>query len=194
MKAHQLLILLMVLMISACSNKRGLVVGRIKQSAKLSTTEFTVDKLVWGVKDKRILWFIKLNQAQFLAKSQAVIKAGVDLNKLEAKDVEIKGSMISLTLPHVEVTNFSYPAEKFEKVDILTSNAFSTKIDLADQEKFFQDAEIDIRNSLEHMGVIETTQEKTRIMVEAMLRNLGYTEIYIQFKEGPLLTKIDLDS
>ena len=40
------------------------------------------------------------------------------------------------------------------------------------------------------MNIVETTQEKTRTMVDAMLRNLGYKEIYIKFKDGPLITKI----
>lgn len=189
-----LVLLLVSVLFSSCEEKRGLVVGKIQKAAKLSTTEFTVDKLVWGVKNKRILWFIKLNQAQFLAQSQAVIKAGVNLARIREEDVKINGNRINLTLPHVEVTNFSYPAEKFKKVDILTINAFSTNINLEDQEKFFREAEIDIRNSLEHMGIVEATQNKTRTMVEAMLRNLGYKEIYIQFKDGPLITKISTDS
>ncbi|MEM6642357.1 MAG: DUF4230 domain-containing protein [Bacteroidota bacterium] len=182
----------LLLLVASCQDRRGLAIGKIKAAAALATTEFKVDKLVWGVKDKRILWFIQLNQAQFLAKSQAIIKAGIDLDKMGEDDIEIKGSRISLTLPHIEVINFSYPSEKFEKVDILTTNAFSTKIDLDDQERFFQEAEIDIRNHLERMGIVKTTQQKTRIMLEAMLRNLGYTEIYIQFKTGPLITKVDL--
>lgn len=183
----------MFLLLISCGEKRALVVGKIQKAAKLSTTEFKVDKLVWGVKDKRILWVIKLNQAQFLAQSQAIIKAGVDLKKITEEDIKIDGDKINITLPHVEVLNFSYPAEKFKKVDILTTNAFSTKINLADQEKFFQEAELDIRNSLEFMGIVETTQEKTRVMIEAMLSNLGYKEIYIQFKDGPLITKIEFD-
>ncbi|MFY0627595.1 MAG: DUF4230 domain-containing protein [Reichenbachiella sp.] len=189
-----IILIVSLLLFNSCSEKRGLVVGKIQKAAKLSTTEFTVDKLVWGVKDKRVLWVIKLNQAQFLAQSQAIIKAGVDLERIEEGDIEIENDKINITLPHVEVLNFSYPSESFKKVDILTRNAFSTNINLRDQEKFFQDAETDIRNSLEHMGIVETTQRKTRTMMEALLRNLGYKEIYIQFKDGPLITKITPDS
>jgi len=174
----------------SCQDKRALVVGKIQKASKLSTTEFKVDKLVFGVKNKRIFWVIKLNQAQFLAQSQATIKAGVNLEHVEEEDIQIDGRKINLTLPHVEVINFSYPAEKFEKIDILSTNAFTTKISLEDQEKFFREAELDIRNSLQYMDIVETTQLKTRTMVDAMLRNLGYTEVYINFKEGDLITEI----
>lgn len=165
--------------------------GKIQKASKLSTAEFKVDKLVFGVKNKRVLWVIKLNEAQFLAKSQATIKAGINLDKLKEEDIIIYQNRISITLPPVEVINFSYPAKSFEKIELLTSDAFSTKINLEDQENFFQEAEIDIRNSLKYMGIVETTQQKTRLMLKAMLLNLGYTEIYIDFKEGELIPEVE---
>ena len=182
--------LALLLALTSCNEQRALVVGKIQEASKLSTTEFRVDKLVFGIKNKRILWVIKLNQAQFLAQSQAIIKAGIDLEKIKEEDIQIQGKKIHLNLPHVEVINFSYPAEKFKKIEILTSDAFSTKINLEDQEKFFQDAELDIRGSLQYMDIVETTEKKTRRLMDAMLRNLGYTEIYIEFKTGPLITEI----
>jgi len=191
-KLGLILIPLAVLTISSCSDKRGLVVGKIQKASKLATTEFKVDKLVFGVKDKRILWLVKLNQAQFVAKSQATIKTGINLEKVQEEDIRINGSRISLTLPNVEVINFSYPAESFEKVDMLSNKAFSTKINLEDQEQFFRDAELDIRNSLKYMDMVATTEQKTRTMMEAMLRNIGYDEIYIDFKEGPLITEVQI--
>jgi hypothetical protein len=184
------LFIIFIVGFSSCKEKRGLIVGKIQKASKLSTTEFKVDKLVFGVKDKRIFWVIKLNQAQFIAQSQAIIKAGVNLEKVKEEDIIIDGNKINITLPHVEIINFSYPAEKFKKIDILTKNAFTTKINLEDQEKFFREAELDIRNSLQFMDIVKTTQQKTRTMLDALLRNLGYDEIYIDFKEGELITEI----
>jgi hypothetical protein len=181
---------MLILMLLGCQNQRGLVVGKIQKASKLSTTEFTVDKLVFGVKNKRILWVIKLNQAQFLAQSQAIIKAGIDLEKIQDEDITIEGKKISLTLPPVEIINFSYPAEKFKEIEFLSSNVFAAHINLEDQEKFFQDAEIDIRNSLQYMGIVEATQTKTRALLVPMLENLGYDEIYIDFKQGDLIVEI----
>ncbi len=92
----------------------------------------------------------------------------------------------------IALINFSYPAERFTKVDILTSDAFTTKINLEDQEYFFRQAELDIRNSLQYMDIVETTQKKTSAMLRAMLQNLGYNEIYIDFKEDKLITEIQI--
>ena len=180
----------LLIVLTACKDDRGLVVGKIKKASKLATTEFTIDKIVYGVKRKRLLWVVKLNEAKFLAHSKAIVKAGVNLEKLRKEDVDIEGKSISLKLPAVEVINFSYPAELFEMDTLVSTDAFLNRISLSDQEQFFQDAEIDIRNSLKHMNIVEATEKKTRLMLENLLRTLGYQEIYIEFHQGELIPEI----
>lgn len=43
---------LTALIMVSCRDDRGLVVEKIKKASKLSTTEFTIDKVVFGVKRK----------------------------------------------------------------------------------------------------------------------------------------------
>lgn len=177
----------------SCQNDdRSLVVGKIQSVAKLSTTQFTIDKLVHGTKTKKIAWFIKLNEARFLAYSKAYVKTGVDLKNLMKEDIEISdnGMSITLRLPAIEVISFSYPSEEF-RMDprISDPNRFLNSISIEDQEQFFREAEIDIRNSLKHMGIVETSQEKTRLLFNGLLRNLGYEEIHIHFKSDELVVR-----
>ena len=54
-------------------------------------------------------------------------------------------------------------------------------------------AELDIRNNLKYTGITEATEIKTRLMMEGLLKNLGYEEIYISFKKGELINEIDFD-
>lgn len=171
----------------SCKDDRGLVVGRIHKASKLATTEFTIDKIVYGTETKRVAWVFEIGKASFIAHSKAIIKTGVDLQKLGKEDIEIDGGSIALKLPPVEVINFSYPPESFEIDNELSRRSLFAKIDVKEQEKFFREAEIDIRNNLKYMGVVRTTQEKTRSMLNVMLRSLGYEEIYIQFKSDSLL-------
>jgi hypothetical protein len=182
------------LIISCKKDERALVVGKIQAASKLATTEFTVDKIVHGTKSKKVAWIIKLNEARFLAYSQAKIKAGIDLSKLKADDIRIGDQSITIVLPQVEVINFSYPPDKFRiDEEVSDTRKFLNKISLEDQEKFFQDAETDIRNNLEYMGIVKTTQQHTKTMLTSLLKNLGYREIYISFKSDELIIdKVDL--
>lgn len=174
--------------LSSCKqDNRALVVGKIHKASKLATTEFTVDKIVHGSKSKSLLWFIKLNEAKFIAYSKAKIKTGIDLQKLSKDDIIIENNSITLQLPAVEVINFSYPPESFDIDPRISDDKFLNSISIYDQEEFFRKAEVDIRNNLKYMGIVETTQQKTRAMLNALLSSLGYDEIYIVFKEGDKL-------
>ena len=177
----------MLILLGSSKKDNGYVVGKIKKASKLSTTEFNIDKIVFGVKQRKLVWLVKLNDAQFIAYSKAIIKAGIDLEKLQEKDVAIEGSKISLMLPPVEVINFSYPAENFKRDSLISGNAFMNKITLSDQEDFFQDAESDIRNNLKYLNIVSITEKKTTLMLETMLRALGYKEIYIDFRKSDVL-------
>lgn len=176
------------LVMFACEqDHRALVVGKIQKASKLATTEFTVDKIVFGQKSKKIAFFIPLKDALFVAYSKAKVKTGVDLDKLSRHDVSIDGKSISITLPAVEVINFSYPPDLFEIDRNMSVNSWQNDINLMDQEKLFRAAEIDIRNNLAYMGIVKTTQTRTTTMLRTMLKSLGYEEIYIRFKTDNLI-------
>lgn len=193
----RLLIISIALLLLSCHNKeeeRALVVGKIQAASKLVTTEFTVDKIVYGTKVKKIAWLIKLNEARFLAYSQAKIKAGIDLTLLKPDDIKTSEQRIEIILPPIQVINFSYPPDHFKMDDeVSDTRKFLNEISLEDQEKFFQDAETDIRNSLQYMGIVKTTQQHTKTLLTGLLKSLGYKEIYISFKSDELvIDKVDL--
>lgn len=189
-----LIIVTSMLLFSCQKDQRALVVGKIQSASKLATTEFTIDKIVHGSKVKKIAWVIKLNEARFLAYSQVKIKAGIDLTKLKPDNIKISEQSIEIELPPIEIINFSYPPDKFRiDEEVSDTKKFLNTISIEDQEKFFQDAETDIRNNLEYMGIVQTTQQHTKTMLTGLLKTLGYQEIYISFKSDELIIdKIDL--
>lgn len=189
-------IMLLILMVFACKNKedeRYIVVSKVKSVAKLATTETIIDKVVLGTQEKKLLGIVKLNKSYFAAKTQATILSGIDLNKLKPDDIKIEGKRIELSLPHVEVLNFSYPFSKYKIDSTITRNAFLNKMDVMDHEKFYMLAETDIRNNLKYTGVRASTENNTRLLIEGILKNLGYEEIYITFKSGQLITPVELE-
>ena len=188
LKPYLILLISSMLFISCKEDKRGLVVGKIQKASELATTEFTVNKLVHGTKTKKIAWVFKLNEARFLAYSQAKIKTGIELGRLRKDDIEIEGDIISIMLPPVKVVNFSYPPESFYLDSLISDpNQFLNKISIEEQEYFFREAELDIRNNLKYIGIVETTQQNTRILLTRLLSSLGYNEIHINFKNDSLI-------
>lgn len=185
--------LLILLFSCKKEDQRYLVVSKVKSVANLATTETIIDKVVLGTQEKKLLGLIKINKAYFAANTQAIIKSGVDLSLLEEKDVNIEGKRITLNLPHIQVLDFSYPFSSYKIDSTITKNKFLNRIDIMDHERFYMMAELDIRNNLKYTGITEATEIKTRLMMEGLLKNLGYEEIYISFKKGELIKEIDFD-
>ena len=191
---RQILLVLSCFMLLSCSrNDRSIVVSQVKSAAKLATTEFILNKTILATRDKKILLIIPLNAALFVAYTEAVVTTGVDVNKLKKEDIVIEGNSISIKLPPVEVINFSYPFDKYRIDKELSHDEFLNKFTLEEHEELYRQSEVEIRSLLKQIGVVEQTEEKTRQLMENLLKNLGYTEVYIEFKEcKSLFPKLDL--
>jgi len=191
---RRILLVLSCFMLLSCSrNDRSIVVSQVKSAAKLATTEFILNKTILATRDKKILLIIPLNAALFVAYTEAVVTTGVDVNKLKKEDIVIEGTSISIKLPPIEVINFSYPFDKYRIDKELSHDEFLNKFTLEEHEELYRQSEIEIRSLLKQIGVVEQTEEKTRQLMENLLKNLGYTEVYIEFKEcKSLFPKLDL--
>jgi len=191
-KTGQFFLLLFILISVSCNRgepDRAMVISKLKNSAKLSTVEYIVTKVI-SAKDNN--WFAK--DAYFFAETEATIKAGIDLDKLKDEDVKIDGSKISILLPPVEIINFSYPAEGFKVIEKYSDEAAIFKwnsINVATKDDLYRQGEADIRQNIDDLGIINTAQKNTRVLLTKILNLSGFEEIYIDFKEQESLSTPD---
>jgi len=168
---------------SSCNKEpdRPTIISKLKSTARLSTVEYIVSKVVSAKENNRLG-----KDAYFFAETEATIKAGIDLDKLREEDIKIDGRKINIKLPPIEILNFSYPAESYKIVDkyyiqggIFNWNALS----LEDKDELYRQAEIDIRGSLKDLGIVLTAQKNTKQLLNKILLLLGFEEIYIEFRD-----------
>lgn len=177
--------LALMLLFNGCrQDRRALVISKVQSVSKLATTETIIDKTVVGTKTKSVLGLIRLNEANFVAYTEATVKTGIDLQKMNEYDVKINGKEITLHLPAVEVLDFQYPFQKFVVDSTLLDDSWINRFDIIDFEEFYRRAELDIRENLQYTGIVEVTENKTRLMLEGLLKNLGYEAIFIDFKQS----------
>jgi hypothetical protein len=189
-----LTVIVSLVLLSACKDrKQGVAISKIKSASKLVTTKTTLKKMIFATQDKKFLGLIKLNQSRFAARTTAYVLAGVDLSKLDASNVSFSANSITLKLPAVEVIDFSYPFSEYKVDYSLTESAFANSISIEDHEELYRRAELQIRETLEYTGIKEATEKRTRQMLESLLRNLGYDEVYISFLDGPFIKPVPLD-
>jgi len=191
-KINKSILLLFILAVVSCNRSepdRAMVISKLKNSAKLSTVEYIVTKVI-SSKDNN--WFAK--DAYFFAETEATIKAGIDLDKLKDDDIKIDGVKISLLLPPVEILNFSYPSEGFKVIEKYSDEAAIFKwnsIDVATKDDLYRQGESDIRQNIDDLGIVNTAQKNTRLLLTKILSLSGFDEIYIDFKEQESLSTPD---
>lgn len=165
------------------SPDRAEVVNKIRSASKLATVEYVVTKVI-SSKKKHFL----SRDSYFFAETEATIKAGIDLNKLNAEDITINSRQIQVELPSIELINFSYPADGFHVVEDYTYNDFWMKwknFSIEEKDKLYRMGEEDIRSNISNLGITETARKNTRRLLRRILENSGFEEIYISFKEQP---------
>lgn len=179
---------MLLMLVGSCrKTDEGMVVSKIQKASKLATAEFTINKAVIATKEKNLFWVIKLNEAIFVASTQATIKAGINLGNLKKNDIEINDKSIRILLPNVQIMNFSYPIDKVQIDSTISENQFLNKFTLKEYDAILEQSELKIRDAIPYLGIEEATKQKTRIMLEALLKGLGYTEIFLEFRKGLLL-------
>lgn len=182
MKFFWIIVLLSVLFTSCKeSEDRSFLVSKIRSASKLATTEVVLTKVVSGkINDRNPLSYAN---PDVIFNSEATVKIGVDLSKISHKDIYTKDDSIHITLPAVEIINFSYPHEKFDQlypVSNIDKIVNRDKIEILDD--FFRQAETDIRGKIRLLGLREEAEKRTREFLELFLQKYKYDNVVIEFK------------
>lgn len=155
---------------------------QIQGASQLATVEYVLSKVVIGKKEQKLLGYA-VSEADYLAEAEARVKAGIDLSKITEKNVQISDNFIHLTLPPVEIINFSFPSGEVKVNEDYTEDGWLAIIEASDVERFFQEAELSVRKDIERMGFEEAAQEKTRKFLEKFLFTAGYDSVQIDFEK-----------
>jgi hypothetical protein len=149
----------------------------LKTMNDLAVTEYTVTKIVKANDNKT--WYT-IGDRKILLSCQATIKAGIDLSQLQEEDIVVKGKKITIYLPDPKLISFNIPPGnikvEYEAVGFLR-NEFSS----AERDALMVQAENQIRNSMEELGVFKSTKEHTLAFFANFLRRLGFEDIHLNF-------------
>ncbi|MEO7264095.1 MAG: DUF4230 domain-containing protein, partial [Ferruginibacter sp.] len=153
------------------------------EMSDLATVEYTVTKIIKANDNKT--WF-KIGDRKILMSCEAHIKAGVDMSSITAKDFKIDGKQIEVQLPEPKVISLSIPAETI-KVEYQDISLFRDPFKNAERDKLAVQAEAQIRNSIESLGILQQAKINGSLFVNNLLTRLGYEKIIITYgNEQPL--------
>ena len=152
--------------------------------SELATVEYTVTKIIKANDDKT--WF-KPGERKILMSCEAQIKAGIDMSAINEHSFIINGKNIQVTLPSPKIVSFSIPPETI-KTEYEETGVFRDKFTAADRNALAVQAEKQIRNNVESLGILQQAKANTGQFVTNFLKRLGYENISINYGNPPLNT------
>ena len=171
----------------SCSKgpSKAILIEQIKDVKKIATTEFVFSKYILAQKDNKLVFFT-VGKASFGLKTICYVKTGVDLDKLQADDVLISNSDISVKLPRPEILFFSMPPSGLTKIEELTdvSGLLPNKFTMEEFEEQLREAELQIRNTVDYVKNEETVKKNTEEALKVLLKGLGFKNISINFQDN----------
>jgi hypothetical protein len=154
----------------------------LREMSDLATVEYTVTKIIKANDNKT--WF-KIGERRILMSCEAHIKAGIDMSAIGENSFTINGKNITVTLPPPKIISFNIPPEGI-KTQYEEISGLRDKFTAADRNTLEVQAEKQIRNSIEALGILQQAKANTALFVTNFLKNLGYENISINYSGNQL--------
>lgn len=182
----QITLLIFCLMFFSCkldqekNTAQQLSVMKIKDLSDLATVEYTISKIIKASDDST--WY-KLGDRKLLMSCEARIKAGISLDEIDEKEIEINGSGIKLKLPPAKLIYINISPDKIKEA-YSEIGMFRSDFSIKEKEVMMQYAETEIQKEIKDIGVLDEAEKNTRIMLTSWLKLAGFKDIQISFKKA----------
>jgi hypothetical protein len=150
------------------------VVRQIQALQRLETVRYTMDKIISGERDSAYLPKFLVSDRLLLVVHGEVI-GGVDLGKLEPRDVSVHGRTVTIHLPNPEIL--------VTRVDNAKTRVYSRDTGLFSspdpnlESELREAAERQLRQAAEQDGILKTAGENARSALITILKGLGFERV-----------------
>lgn len=183
------LYIVLVLLCYSCGDQSPVPeekVYEIKNIGELSTTEYTVGKII-KVEDNGSEWNdisgikkgdYKFGERKLLINCKAKIKAGVDLSKLKDGDIKISGTTIEITLPPLEITSFSMDPSLI-RTEMESVTGLRDEFTQQEKNDFLKQGEEAIKKDITEIGIFKDAADNASAFITDFYQQLGFEKIII---------------
>jgi hypothetical protein len=150
------------------------VVDRIQRLQRLETVVYTMDKIVTGAKESRVLPdFLAGDRLLMMVHGEVV--AGIDFSNLKPGDVKVDGKQIHLHLPTSQIFSTRLDGAKTRVYSRQTGLLVPTDPNLETQVR--QEAERQLQEAALADGILPTAQQNAASTITSLLQGLGFEKI-----------------
>jgi hypothetical protein len=152
------------------------IVHEVRSLARLETIKFSLEKIITAETRQGVFEWLVGDRLIFVAHGEVI--AGIDLNKLDPEDLQVRGGVLYVSLPEAEVFVVAIDNEKSYVYDRDTGIFTKGEVDLETEAR--RAAEVEIENSALDDGILELAAQNAESFLERLFRDLGYPEVIFE--------------
>jgi len=145
------------------------VVHEVQTLSEIITVKYVMDKVV-VLED--VKWY---GENRVLLLAHGVVKAGIDLKRLQPSDVNISGKTISVRLPLPQITDAYLDDKATQVIDHSTGLLRAFDKDLEQTAR--QNAVDDIARAARKGGILDDADKRARTELESFLKRAGFDSV-----------------
>jgi hypothetical protein len=149
------------------------IIRDVRSLARLETIQYTIEKVITAETGQGPLGVLFGDKLIFVAHGQVI--AGVDLSKLDTKDLEVKDGVLYVRLPEAEIFVTNLDNEKSYVYDRETG--FLTKGEITLETNARRAAESAIEEAAIEDGVLDLARRNAESFMDRLFRDLGYVDV-----------------
>ena len=142
---------------------------QVQTLSDLVTVKYVVEKVV--ILDD-VKWY---GESRVLLLAHGIVKAGIELKRLQPGDVRISGKAIRIRLPLAQVTDAYLDDRQTQVIDHTTGLMREFDKDLEQTAR--QTAVGDIERAARREGILNDAKEKAQLQLALFLHQAGYENI-----------------
>jgi len=152
------------------------VLQQVQTLAQLVTVKYVLEKVVVVENPSQsVLGQMFAGENRVLLVAHGIVKAGIDLSKLQPGDLQLKNKKVIIKLPPPQITD-AYLDEKRTQVIERTTGIFRS-FDKDLEHTARQNAVDDISRSARTSGILKDADERARDQLTHLFRQLGFEEV-----------------
>jgi hypothetical protein len=152
------------------------IVHEVRSLARLETIKFSLEKIITAETRQGFFEWLVGDRLIFVAHGEVI--AGIDLNKLDPEDLEVRAGVLHVSLPEAEVFVVAIDNEQSYIYDRETGLFSQGEVNLETEAR--RAAEIEIENSALEDGILELAAQNAEAFLDRLFRDLGYPEVIFE--------------